>query len=1152
VLLLEQYLRDLRDTHATGENVRETSFYPALANLFNGVGATLNPKVRVVINLRNRGAGLPDGGLFTAKQLKRLGGEDSVREPAAFKGQQPERGVVEAKGPKDDVRDIARSEQVRRYLKAYGQVLVTNLREFLLVTKDSDDEPRLGEAYALAASDRALWELARQPHEFAVTHDAPFIEYLKRVMLSAAPLEDPKDLAWFLASYARDAKARIEKADLPSLQTVRGAMEQALELKFEGERGEAFFRSTLVQTLFYGIFSAWVLWAKSAAARHRRFDWRLAQWSLHVPVIRTLFEQVVTPSNVRGLKVEEVLDWTSETLNRVRRDAFFTRFEDEHAVQYFYEPFLEAFDPELRKQLGVWYTPDEIVRYMVERVDRVLRAELGIENGLADERVYVLDPCCGTGAYLVEVLRRIKRTLDEQGDDALRANDLKRAARERVFGFEILPAPFVVAHLQLGLLLQKEGSPLTDDERVAVYLTNALTGWEPPKAPKKQLAFEFHTLQEERDAAEAVKRDKPILVVLGNPPYNGFAGMAVEEERKLSDAYRITKRAPAPQGQGLNDLYVRFFRIAERRIVEKTGAGIVCYISNYSWLDGLSFTGMREHYMESFDKIWVDCLNGDKFKTGKLTPEGEPDPSVFSTEFNREGIQVGTAISLLVRHEQHAEASAVKFRHFWGNNKRNDLLNSLNEEDKSDYAALAPAYEIGLPFMPLQFESDYFEWPLLPDLFPVSFPGVKTSRDDVVVDIDRVRLVERMSKYFDANVSHEEMARIAPGAMEDSARFQAKPIRDYLIKRGFQSENLVRYCYRPFDVRWLYWEPETKLLDEKRAEYFPHIFEHNIWLGASQQNRKAFDPPIACSQLASLHLIERGANLFPLFLRGQIHRNLFNAHEATDADGATTQTNLSDAAKAYLQTFDVETKAELLFFHTVAVLHAPNYRVENAGALRQDWPRIPLPSSREVLEASAALGRRVAALLDTETPVSGVTSGSIRAELRAIANIRRVDGPAPLDPQAGDLDLRAGWGHRGKGGVVMPGKGRLQHRDYTDSEAHALDEGAAALGLSPEDLRAALGSETTDVYLNGAAAWINVPARVWEYTIGGYQVIKKWLSYREAEILGRGLTADEAREVTQMARRIAAILLLERELDASYERVKAHTYDWTGTAANGQ
>jgi len=200
------------------------------------------------------------------------------------------------------------------------------------------------------------------------------------------------------------------------------------------------------------------------------------------------------------------------------------------------------------------------------------------------------------------------------------------------------------------------GVPLSDErERVGVYLTNALTGWN-PLDPEKEKFVQLKLaglpeLQEERDAAEKVKRSKKILVVLGNPPYNSFAGMAVDEERELSNAYRTTKKAPKPQGQGLNDLYTRFFRMAERQIVEETGKGVVCFVSNYSYLDGLSFTGMRERYLEVFDDIWIDCLNGDKFATGKVTPTGEPDPSIFSTEWNREGIQVGTAIGLFVKRE---------------------------------------------------------------------------------------------------------------------------------------------------------------------------------------------------------------------------------------------------------------------------------------------------------------------------------------------------------------------------------------------------------------------------------------------------------------------------------------------------------------------
>ena len=178
-----------------------------------------------------------------------------------------------------------------------------------------------------------------------------------------------------------------------------------------------------------------------------RFSWKTAAWDIHLPLLQTLFEELTKPSAQRGLGLTEIMDWATETLERVDKTAFFAKFELAEAVQYFYEPFLKAYDLELRKQFGVWYTLSEIVRYMVERVDRALREDLGVARGLADESVYVLDPCTGTGSYLAEVVRRIHKTLEEEGElDALSSSDLKSAIQGRILGFEIMPAPYVVAH----------------------------------------------------------------------------------------------------------------------------------------------------------------------------------------------------------------------------------------------------------------------------------------------------------------------------------------------------------------------------------------------------------------------------------------------------------------------------------------------------------------------------------------------------------------------------------------------------------------------------------------------------------------------------------------------------------------------------------
>ncbi len=617
------------------------------------MGGALKPKVFCVLELADQGAGHPDCALYAAKQ---------VQKGCPRKGQVPERGVVEVKGVGDDAWLTAKSNQVSRYWGRYRLVLGTNLRDFVLVGADGSGGAAKLETLRLAADADEFWSRVETPRAFAREVGAGLGEYLARTLSHRAALAEPKDLAWLFASYARDGLARVEAAgNVPSLLAVRSAMEEALGIHFEGEGGSRFFRSTLIQTLFYGVFSAWVLWSRHEQENDgplfegrynpRRFRWCEAVWHLRAPVLRALFQQLADPGRLKPLGLVEVLDWTSAALDRVDRAAFFSRFTEGEAVPYFYEPFLEAFDPALRKQLGVWYTPVEVVRYMVARVDKALKDDLGIPGGLAAENVYVLDPCCGTGAYLAEVLRRIARNLGEQGLGALAGEAVRKAARKRVFGFEIMPAPFVVAHLQVGLTMQGLDAPLADDgtERASVFLTNALTGWE--LHTNKPLPFP--ELEDERDRAERVKRETPILVILGNPPYNGFAGMAVDEERELSEAYRTTRRVRRPEGQGPNDLYVRFFRMAERRIAEKTGQGVVCFISNYSWLDGLSFTGLRERYLEAFDAIRIGCLNGDKYKTGKVAPDGSPDPSIFSTEGDPVGIQVGTAIATLVRKSNH-------------------------------------------------------------------------------------------------------------------------------------------------------------------------------------------------------------------------------------------------------------------------------------------------------------------------------------------------------------------------------------------------------------------------------------------------------------------------------------------------------------------
>ncbi len=1152
---VEAYLAELRDIRGSGAGVPETSGYGALATLLSEVGGKLKPKVRCLINLANTGAGIPDGGLFTANQFPK--GE---AEPLA--GQLPARGALEVKPVTDDARAVAAGEQVQRYLEQYRQVLVTTYREFVLVGYDADGRATSLESFSLAATEREFWVLAAHPgSRKAVAAGERLTDFLRRVLLRQAQIAAPKELAWFLANYAREALARAEEHDLPNWKSTRTALEEALGMSFSGEKGEHFFRSTLVQTLFYGLFAAWVFWAEHHAHTdaEARFRWREAAGYLHIPILQKLFHDFSQPGPLGVLHIDEVLDWAGEALNRVDRASFFSAFEQSHAVQYFYEPFLEAFDPRLRKELGVWYTPPEIVQYMVARVHTVLREELGIADGLADPRVVVLDPCCGTGAYLVEVLNRIAATLAEKGDDALAAHEIKQAAISRVYGFEILPAPFVISHLQIGILLHRLGAPFADDsdERAGVYLTNALTGWEPPKEPKQHLLWPEY--EEERDRAQAVKQHAPILVILGNPPYNGFAGVSPEEEGGLVDAYKRGLTADwGIRKFNLDDLYIRFIRLAERRIVEGTGSGVVCLISNFSFLASASFVLMRKHLLEQFDALWFDNLNGDSRETGKLTPAGEPDPSIFSTERNREGIRVGTTISLLVRRKQRATPPRVGFREFWGVAKRTELAASIGDDNQSTpYAEITPAPADRFAFRPTRQSSAYLSWPSLPELSAGgSSNGLMEKRGGALIDVDRDALAARITAYFDPAVEWNELKKMLPGLTRDAARFDARKTREKILAEDrFDSVRLCRYSLFPFDNRWCYYSPVRPLWNEPRPTLWAQARGGNMFLlSRAACSRSPEGSPMYFSQcLSDDHLLAPDATGFPLLLHdsSSATSNVHPDQGSLMTDEATqTPTNVSTPAQRYLAILQLadeigEERSHALWMHTLAIGYAPQYLIENADGIRLNWPRIPLPATRDALLASAELGRRVAALLDVEEPVDAVSTGSIRYELRPIGVLTAVSG-GQLDPAAGDLAVTAGWGHAGKGGVTMPGRGRLVERPYTEAELAAFREGLADLGLTYDQLMTCLGGSCYDVFLSDRAYWRCVPARVWRYTIGGYQVMKKWLSYRERPLLGRDLKPEEARYVAEMARRIAAILLLEPALDANYERVKADTYDWPG------
>jgi Type ISP C-terminal specificity domain len=508
-------------------------------------------------------------------------------------------------------------------------------------------------------------------------------------------------------------------------------------------------------------------------------------------------------------------------------------------------------------------------------------------------------------------------------------------------------------------------------------------------------------------------------------------------------------------------------------------------------------------------------MNGDSRETGKQTPDGKPDPSVFSTERNREGIRVGTAIATLVRRDgEHERKAEVSFRSFWGSEKRSALLASLDEAHPDEnYELLNPTPSIKYVLRPRIHRANYSAWPALDKLLRVPpMPGILEKRGGGLIDLDQVKLKARMHAYLDKGSTFEEARMANPALATDRARYDAKATRARLLtEEGYKESNVVRYCMFGFDMRWAYLTGVRPTWNEPRPQLM-HVFPGARGFLHLRPQRIAEPegfPAYWTTCLADDYVLHKHAFLVPV---------------ADNLSGAV-RPNLSESAIAYLGDLGLPPtaeNAEALLHHALATLYCRTYLTENEGGLRQGWPHIPLPKAAEVLQASADLGAQLAALLNPDVPVQGVSTGKLSPEFASIAV------PSTEAGAQRDWNL-SGWGNRTNAGVTMPGRGRVRARAY--SAVEAATEACADL----------LGNNPLDIGINQVSFWRGVPEAVWECRIGGYQVLKKWLSYRDHSITDRPLTPEEVAHFQQSARRIAAILLLGPALDSSYlDCVTAH------------
>ena len=1157
--MASEYVAETRRLNSLANTTEET-FYPAIRDLLAGILRThaLPFEVRTgTSEEREGGTDRPDFVLADAALFVGVFGEVKKSDVS----------VGEIAGSTD------RDNQIGRYLARTGVVLVSNVRGFGLLTCAPSFDRSLGTPVPPEERDLIgevdLWAQATGKGT-RTRVDALAVEELAalvtRSVTDFAPIADPADLAKVLARQARDAKESLP-GDLRAVAPLLDDYRQALGLSFDIDdaKGDRFFRSSLIQTAFYSLFAAWVLWNRGHD--EETFDLEKAQDHLRIPFLEQLFHDIRHPHYMRKLDLARHLERAVSTLQRVDRENFrrrmsFPTVDGENlavaAITYFYEPFLKAFDPQLREDLGVWYTPPEIVRYQVRRIHDLLRTELGRPRGLADPDVVVLDPCCGTGAYLLEVARCIAEDLRRDGDDTVVGIELLRAFEERIVGFEILTAPFAVAQLQLYILLADLGVELPEGHRLSVFLTNALTGWH----EQGNIKLNFPEMREEFDASQAVKHAARIIVVLGNPPYDRFAGVAQAEEAELVAHYKGIElvadlgkdRKPRLDAFGrprkkqrgksllfeefgvrkqlLDDLYVRFYRLAEERIGEAAEHGIVSFISNSSFLTGRSHPRMRRSLLSSFQRVWIDNLNGDKFRTGKVIPEGLPcegtaDQSAFTTDYDAHGIQPGTAIVTWLKLPGATASGAdaeVRYRDFWGlaRRKRASLLASLpngvseGAGDAPAYRRISPSRENRWRLSPHSQEPGYESWPGIDELFPASFQGVNHNRgvEGAIIDSEKATLGERVRSYLGAEC-FDDAAAIAPGIAKSRARYDPERVwRNLRGSGGFSESKLLPFLTFPFDERWIYYEAGYKWLNEARPEFGANV-PNNEFLIAVPEPRKASEArPLYATTLVNLHVHERGSVVVPRETGGD---DLLADRDANLSEGAWRVLGGHFGLNGERRDDDARGLVGDLLRVTLAVLHAPAYQADHRSALSADWAHVPVAKDRTVFASLVRVGDAIARLLDAQGDAHEEVRNVLgEAAAVALAPIRKMDGSA-LRPD--DLLLTVNyWGG---------GKGRWVPRPFTaDDERHE-----------------AWGGRTGDLYISQNVFFANVPELVWRYEIGGYPVLKKWLGYRQSNRRdGRPLTVGERRWFRSIIQRIAALLALGSDIDALYSSASANAF----------
>lgn len=851
-------------------------------------------------------------------------------------------GFAEAKDVDKNLDSADSAEQFTRYRNSLNNLIITNYLEFRFF-RDGEEVARVRPARLENG------KIVGNPDEyerFSLLMNT-FEHYDGVTIKSAARLT--KIMAGKANLLADVIKRALREKDASYANKTLREQYQAFQKVLISNLSTDEFADVYAQTIAYGLFAGRLNTNNPATFSREEAGACIPRQNRF---LRQLFNYIA------GNDIDDRIKWIVDDLARIFAAADLSAILRNYGkatathdpLIHFYETFLSEYNHEERKLRGVWYTPKPVVNFIVRAVDDLLKTEFGLSDGLADDstfsrtitdarfgdkktgkrsatvarreyRVQILDPATGTGTFLAEIVRRVHEKF--AGNSGMWQGYVEKCLLPRLNGFELLMASYAMAHLKLDWVLKETGYEAKSDNRLQIYLTDSLQ----EAHPDTGTMFASWLSNESREA-DRVKRETPIMVVLGNPPYNGESQNNGEWIRNLIEVYKREPSGGALRERNpkwLNDDYVKFIRYAEH-YVERNNSGILAYISNHSFLDNPTFRGMRAHLLRTFDKIYILDLHGN-YKKKEICPDGSPDENVFD-------IQQGVAISLFVKTGKKEKDAFARVRHADLFGKRRDKYvflaeKSLTDIDFQKLENRPPHYF----FVPKDFSNadEYGRGFSLNELFQINGVGIVTADDKTLIDGDKAALIDKVERKFEISADENKIQKIA---------------------------------YRPFDNRFVYYDGD--LLERPREQVMRNfIGRENIGLVVSKQV-KAFDEWhhafISDGIFESCIVSNKTSEIsygFPLYTFDPV-------------DGAR-RVNFNDKTVRKIQkTAGGKASETEIFDYVYAVLHSPAYREKYAGFLKIDFPKIPYPENAESFARLAEIGWKLRKihLLDVDEDIA--------------------------------------------------------------------------------------------------------------------------------------------------------------------------------------